>query len=436
MKNILIFSILLLFSGPVLAEEAQQFTLENGMSVVVIPEHKTFGVMHSVWYKVGSADDEPGKSGTAHFLEHLMFKGTKKFKTGMFHYIVSSNGGFYNAFTYLDFTAYHEQIASEYLEKVMELEADRMLNLRLDAQEIELERKVVLEERRMGVENKPEKQLEERMRSIIYQYHPYGRPVIGWEKDILNIKKEDLKEFYNKYYQPSNAILVVSGSIDPEEVLALAQKYYGSIENTREIKRDKVEQIEIVGKLNLKMKSNFDSRRWVRYYKASSVAYRSLSESIPLLVAAYILGEGKSSRLYQSLVIEKKLATDIAIEYEPFAHKENTIFSIHITPTAEAELERISQECDLVIKEFTNRDISDKELEKAKNMILADIVYSQESFYQKAVQYGIALTNGIPLENIESWYKQELQVVTRQEIVDSVANITESSFDGYLLSKK
>ncbi|GFZ87471.1 peptidase M16 [Rickettsiales bacterium] len=437
-KNKLTIGILLLslLPGLVLAKEVRQFTLENGMLVVVMPDYKTSGVTHSVWYKVGGADDEPGKSGTAHFLEHLMFKGTKKFKAGMFHHIIGSNGGSYNAFTHFDFTAYYEKIMPEHLEKAMELEADRMRNLILDEREIELERKVVLEERRMRTDNVPKEQLEEHMRSTIYQYHPYGRPVIGWEKEILNIKKEDLQRFYNKYYQPSNAILVISGSIDPEEVLTLAQKYYGGIENTQEIKRDTIGQIEIVGKLNLKMNSNFDTRRWVRYYKAPSAAYSGLSKSISFLVATYILGEGKSSRLYRSLVIEKKLATDVAIEYDPGAYKENTIFGIHIAPTAEAELEKISQECDSVMQEFISRGISKEELEKAKNMILADIVYSQESFYQKAEQYGVALTVGISLEDIESWHQEKLQAVIKEEVVDAITNIIGSSFDGYLLSQK
>jgi zinc protease len=223
---------LALVDHPVFAQtdrRATQFELANGMQVVVIPDNRAPVVTHMVWYRVGAADEQPGVSGIAHFLEHLMFKSTEKIASGEFSKIVSRLGGQDNAFTSQDATAYFQRIAKDRLPQVMEMEADRMVNLRLTEREVTTERDVILEERRSRVENNPQAVLDEQMNAVLYYSHPYGVPVIGWEHEIAKLSREDALSFYKRHYAPNNAILVVSGDVTPEEVKRLAEASYGKI---------------------------------------------------------------------------------------------------------------------------------------------------------------------------------------------------------------
>jgi zinc protease len=208
---------------------ATEFTLSNGMQVVVIPDHRAPVVTHMVWYRVGAADEPRGKSGIAHFLEHLMFKSTEKIASGEFSRIVSRMGGQDNAFTSQDATAYFQRIHKDRLGEVMAMEADRMVNLRLTEHEVLTERDVILEERRSRVENNPQAVLDEQMNAVLYYSHTYGIPVIGWEHEIARLTREDALSFYKHHYAPNNAILVVSGDVTPEEVRRLAEETYGKI---------------------------------------------------------------------------------------------------------------------------------------------------------------------------------------------------------------
>ncbi len=201
--------------------------LENGLEIVVVPDRRAPVVTHMVWYKVGGADEPPGKSGIAHFLEHLMFKGTDKIPAGEFSKIVARLGGQDNAFTAQDITAYFQRVAKEKLSQVMSMEADRMANLRLDEKEVLTERKVIREERRSRVDNDPSSLLQEQMMAALYIAHPYHTPVIGWDTEIRELSREDALRHYKKFYAPNNAILVVTGDVDPDQVVALAKDTYG-----------------------------------------------------------------------------------------------------------------------------------------------------------------------------------------------------------------
>ena len=212
---------------------AETFTLDNGMQVVVIPDHRAPVVTHMVWYKVGSADEVARHSGLAHFLEHLMFKGTPDVPDGQFSYIVARNGGSENAFTSYDYTAYFQNVARDRLELVMELEADRMTNLILSEEDVQTERQVVLEERRMRVDNNPAAILGEQVRAAQFYIHPYGWPVIGWQHEIEALTHQDVIDFYKRHYAPNNAVLVVAGDITADELRPLAEAYYGSMSKTR-----------------------------------------------------------------------------------------------------------------------------------------------------------------------------------------------------------
>src|SRR5687767_14633984 len=214
---------------------ASEFKLSNGMEVVVIPDHRAPVVTHMVWYKVGAADEPPGVSGIAHFLEHLMFKSTEKIGTGEFSKIISRLGGQDNAFTGNDITAYFQRVSKDRLKTVMEMEADRMVNLRLEEKEVLTERQVILEERRSRVENSPSAILDEQMNAALYMSHPYGIPVIGWEHEMAKLSPADAMAFYKRFYAPNNAILVVTGDVTADEVKALAEETYGKIPSNKQV---------------------------------------------------------------------------------------------------------------------------------------------------------------------------------------------------------
>ncbi|MEM7463132.1 MAG: pitrilysin family protein, partial [Pseudomonadota bacterium] len=214
--------------------EPSNFVLDNGLEIVVIPDHRAPVVTHMVWYKAGSADEPWGKSGIAHFLEHLLFKGTKTAKPGEFSTEIAEIGGRENAFTSVDYTAYYQKVAPDALEMVMRYEADRMQNLTLTESDVETERDVILEERRQRVDANPGSILSEALNAAVYQNHPYGIPIIGWEHEMVGLTRQDAFDFYNTHYTPNNAILIVAGDIEPEEVLELARKTYGPVERRAE----------------------------------------------------------------------------------------------------------------------------------------------------------------------------------------------------------
>src|SRR5215213_7022007 len=213
----------------VTSDPPASFTLGNGLQVVVIPDHRTPVVTQMIWYKVASADETPGKSGLAHFLEHLMFKGTSKHPAGEFSQTVLRIGGNENAFTSVDYTGYFQRVPREQLGKMMEFEADRMTGLILKDENVLPERDVVLEEYNMRVANNPDARLVEQMMAALYLNHPYGRPVIGWRQEIEKLDREDALAFYKRFYAPNNAILVIAGDVEPKEVRPMVEKAYGGI---------------------------------------------------------------------------------------------------------------------------------------------------------------------------------------------------------------
>jgi len=219
--------------------DAKTFTLDNGLQVVVVEDHRVPVVSHMVWYRVGAADEPPGASGIAHLLEHLMFKGTANIEPGQFSKIVARHGGQDNAFTSSDYTAYYQNIAAEHLAMVMEMEADRMRNLRIDPAEVMTERDVVIEERLTRTENEPAALLGERLDMALWMTHPYRNPVIGWQHELSQLDQDDAGLFYKQWYAPNNAIVVVSGDVTPDEVKRLAERYYGPLERGPEFKRER-----------------------------------------------------------------------------------------------------------------------------------------------------------------------------------------------------
>jgi len=273
------------------------FTLDNGMQVVLITNHRAPVVRHMVWYKVGAADEAPGETGIAHLLEHLMFKGTTNYGPGVFSGQVARNGGQENAFTSYDYTAYHQTIARDRLEMVMKMEADRMTNLVINEQQVAPERNVVLEERRSRTDNNPSAQLHEQVSAALYLNYPYRRPIIGWEHEIKALDVDRILAFYKRYYAPNNAVLVVEGDVTMDELKPLAEKYYGAIPRGPEITRTRTTEPPATADRRVILENERVTQpSWSRRYLAPSYRYGDTEHAYALQVLSEIIGGGASSR--------------------------------------------------------------------------------------------------------------------------------------------
>lgn len=434
-KIFIIFISLLIQSNQSLAKEfkSESFSLKNGMQVVVINNSKVPAISHMLWYKVGAIDEPVGKSGIAHFLEHLMFKSTKNYPSGEFSSQVAKSGGNENAFTSWDFTGYYQNIAKNKLEMVMRFESDRMNNIIFDEKEIQSERKVVLEERNSRIENSPIALLLEQMRSSLYMNHPYRLPIIGWSHEIKNINLKDLKDFYKKYYTPRNAILVISGDVTADEVKVLAEKYYGVIDSGEKYIRDDIKEPVHHARRKISLydeKVNAD--RFIRYYLAPSFDKNDVVKSFALVLLSNIIGEGQTSTLYQDLVVDKKLSTSISTNYNDLSIS-NSIFSIAATPAQNTSLKELEKNIDENIETILKKGVSDEDLARAKKSLMAQSIYSQEDLKSLAYIYGYSLVTGAGVDYVENWDKY-LTSVKSSDIIEVAKEIfnPQYSVTGYL----
>ena len=384
--------------------EVSHFTLPNGLELVVIPDRRTPVVTHMIWYKVGSADETPGKSGLAHFLEHLMFKGTDRHPAGQFSRTISTIGGQENAFTSTDYTGYFQRTTREYLPTLMEFEADRMTGLTLSDDAVRPELQVVLEEQNMRVANNPAARLGEQVVAALYLNHPYGRPVIGWRHEIEQLNREDALAFYRRFYTPNNAIVVVAGDISAAEVKALADKTYGKVEprvNITPRQRPKEPTPEAARQVTL-ADPRVAQPSLQRSYLVPSYATAQPGEAEAVDVLAHVLGTGSTSRLYRSLVAEQDLATNAGAWYQGSA-LDNSRFGLFASPKPGITLPQLEQAMDTVIAGVAANGITPEELERAKNRMIADVVYDQDSQSTLARWYGTALTTGMSVESVRTW---------------------------------
>jgi zinc protease len=384
---------------------ASEFTLSNGMQVVVIPDHRAPVVTHMVWYKVGAADEPAGVSGIAHFLEHLMFKSTEKIPMGEFSKIVARLGGQDNAFTSQDVTAYFQRIAKAQLPKVMEMEADRMVNLKLTEKEVLTERDVILEERRSRVENNPSSILDEQMDAALYISHPYNTPVIGWEHEIARLTPADAMSYYKRYYAPNNAILVVSGDVTAGEVRTLAEQTYGKLKANSKVGGPRVRPTEpphrAARRLELK-DARAGKASLHRYYLTPSYTTAEKGEAEALDLLMKIVGGGSTSRLYKSLVVEQHVASSASGWYSGGGLDSGKI-GLYAIGTDAQSLEKIEAAIDAVLKDVRDNGVTQAELDRAKSSFLADYIYESDSQNTLARRYGWALTVGRTLADVESW---------------------------------
>ena len=385
------------------APKIAHFSLANGMDVVVIPDHRAPVVTHMVWYRNGSADDPAGKSGIAHFLEHLMFKGTKKHPKG-FSEAVAELGGQENAFTSNDYTAYFQRVAKQHLGVLMGFEADRMKNLVLTDAVVNPERDVVLEERRMRTDSDPSAQLGEAVQSALFPHHPYGTPVIGWTHEIETLGRQDALDYYARFYTPENAVLIVAGDVAADEVKALAEKHYGKLKarGAPPVRQRRQEPEPHAHRLVTLADEKVEQPSHQRVYLAPSYATAKPGEAEALEVLAHLLGGGQGSLLYKKLVLEKHEAVAAGAYYMGSA-LDRTRFWIYAVPAEGVALETLDTAMDAVIADFIAQGVPADHLERAKTRLVADAIYAQDNQSALARWYGAALTTGMSVRDIQEW---------------------------------
>jgi zinc protease len=384
--------------------EVSHFKLVNGLEVVVIPDRRAPVVTHMIWYRVGSADEDSGKSGIAHFLEHLMFKGTAKNPAGKFSEVLATIGGQENAFTSQDYTSYFQRVAREHLPELMAFEADRMTGLVLTDETVASERDVVLEERRSRTDNDPAARLAEAAQAALFVNHPYGRPIIGWEHEIRALNREDAFAFYRRFYAPNNAIVVVAGDVDAEQVRRLADQTYGRIPSRDGLKaRARPAEPNLLAHRRVVLSdARVQQPQISRSYLVPSYRLAKPGEAEALDVLAHILGSGSLSRLYRTLVVDKGIAANAGAWYSGTA-LDTGRFGVYASPRPGTTLEALETEVDAVVARLTAEGVSASELDRAKTRLIADSVYAQDSQSHLARMYGAGLSVGLTTDEIRAW---------------------------------
>jgi len=393
------------------------FTLGNGLKVVVIPDHRTPVVTQMIWYKVGSADETPGKSGLAHFLEHLMFKGTSKHPAGQFSQTVLKIGGNENAFTSTDYTGYFQRVPRDQLGTMMEFEADRMTGLILKDENVLPERDVVLEEYNMRVANNPEARLTEQIMAALYLNHPYGRPVIGWHQEIEKLDREDALAFYKRFYAPNNATLVIAGDVDEKDVRPMAERTFGQVPPQPSIPARRLrpqEPTPVAPRTVTLADPRVEQPSMKRYYLVPSATTAAAGESPALDVLAQLMGNGSNSYLYRALVIDKPLAVSAGAGYQGTS-LDATQFSISVAPKPGVDFAQVEQVVDRVIADVGQNTVPAEDLERVKTQLIAEAIYAQDNQATLARWYGAALTTGLSVEDIRSW-PDRIRAVTAEQV--------------------
>ena len=401
------------------AAGVHNFRLANGLDVVVIPDRRAPVVTHMGWYRNGSADDPPGKSGIAHFLEHLMFKGTKTHPKGAFSEAVAEIGGQENAFTSNDYTAYFQRVAKEHLGLMMSFEADRMTGLVLTDEIVAPERDVVLEERRMHCDADPSAQLNEAVQAALFTHHPYGIPIIGWGHEIEGLGREDALAYYRRFYTPENAILVLAGDVEPEEGLRLANEHYGKIAPSGEPpKRERTREPESVAKRLVTINDEkVDQPSWQRVYVTPSHNTAAPGESEALELLAHLLGGGQTSLLYRELVLESKQAVAAGAYYMGSA-LDDTRFYLYGMPAPDVTLPELDAAVDNVLAKFISEPLEPHALERAKTRLIADATYAQDSQAMLARWYGGSLATGQTIRDVQEW-PDRIDATTAEAITEA-----------------
>ena len=428
-------AVILTAAAPAQADEqVTSYMLDNGMEVVVVEDHRAPVVVHMVWYKAGSADEKPGVSGVAHFLEHLLFKGTKTVADGEFSATVARNGGRDNAFTSYDYTAYFQRVAADRLELMMKMESDRMVNLQLDESVIATERDVIIEERNMRVENNPGALFREQASAAQYLNHRYGVPIIGWQHEMLDLDLDDALDYYETYYAPNNAVLIVAGDVQPDEVKALADQYYGALPANPDLpERARPQEPRQMAERRLIYEDPRVGQPYVmRSYLAPERDSGDQEEAAALTVLAEVLGGGTTSLLSEKLQFDDRKAVYTSAYYSGKS-LDDTTFDLILAPAPGVTLEQLEADLDEVIANFLEEGIAPGRLDRIKSLLNADQIYARDDVYQVANRYGRALTQGLTVEDVQAW-PGLLQNVTEEDVLNAARKVfnRDKAVTGYM----
>ena len=417
LKNILLF--LLLFPSLLLAQTSE-FKLSNGLKIIVREDHRSPVVVSQVWYRAGSLDEVNGKTGVAHVLEHMMFKGTKKIRAGEFSRLIAKAGGKENAFTGADYTCYFQQLEKSNLELSFKLEADRMQNLNLSKDEFDKEIKVVMEERRWRTEDKPTSQVKEQFESTVFKSHPYSRPVVGWMNDLENMTVEDAREWYKNWYTPNNATLVVVGDIYAKDVLNLAKKYFEKIPARKIPER----------KPQVEPKQNGERRSYIK--APSELSYLLMGYPVPTLndrngsdsnswepyaleVLSNILAGNSSSRLNQNIMRNQHLAVSVSAGYDSTARGRISVFELEGTPNDFKKINDLENALLQEIEKIKKDGVTQEELDRVKATVIASDVYQKDSMFGMAMEIGQLETMDYSF-HLSDGYIEKINGVTSEQI--------------------
>lgn len=415
-------------------ENVTTFELENGMQVVVVEDHRAPVVTHMVWYKAGSADEPKGSSGVAHFLEHLLFKATDNMAAGELSATVAANGGRDNAFTSYDYTAYYQRIAADRLELMMKMEADRMENLALTPENIETERDVIIEERNMRTENNPRALFGEQMNAAQYLNHRYGVPVIGWMHEMQALDLDDALNFYDIYYSPNDAILVVAGDVDPAEVKTLAEKYYGVIPAEPNLpERVRTQEPPQTAARRVIFRDPRVAQPYVnRSYLAPERDAGDQKDAAALTILAEILGGGTTSYLTEKLQFDTQVAVYSGAFYSGVS-LDDTTFDLIVVPSPEVSLQQAEDAMDAALVSFMKDGVDAEQLERIKLQLRAQQIYARDDADGVANRYGAALASGLTVADVQDW-PDVLQAVTADDIMAVAKKVLriEGSVTGWL----
>ncbi|MDE2181464.1 MAG: insulinase family protein [Alphaproteobacteria bacterium] len=396
--------------------KAFQFVLQNGLQVVVVPDHRAPVVTQMLVYKVGAVDDPPGTSGLAHFFEHMMFRGTKSVPGEGFSQTIARNGGDDNAFTTRDYTVFHEQVSRDKLRLVMHLEADRMANLDLSDSAVATERDVVLEERRLRVDIDPAALTEEQADAALYLSHPYGRPIVGWPDEIRHIGRSEADDFYKHHYAPNNAILIEVGDVTVDDVRAVAESEFGTLPARELQPRADYAQPPRLGETRLAIiRPDAKVPMLLRIYRVPSYGDAAPGRAEALEVLARLLGGDATSVLYRKLVVERHMATDVSVTYDGY-RRDAGAFSISVQPRPGASLDAVERAMDDALAPYLKRAPNKAELARAKALLIAGATFRRDSPFDMAQAYAGALGVGLTPYDVQQW-PSRIQAVAPKDVL-------------------
>ena len=413
------------------------FTLSNGMNVYLIENHRVDAVAHMLWYRAGAMDEPPGKSGIAHFLEHLMFKGTDALAEGEFSKVLGRLGADHNAFTSWDYTAYYAKIAREHLPTLMQMEADRMQNLQLSEQAVETERSVIIEERKQVIDSNVFRRFYEQVLATLFSHHAYGTPIIGWMHEMTGLNRADALDFYAAHYAPNRAILVVSGAIAEEELRALAEEHYSSIPPA-DAALSRVPSLEepphLAPRMIVMRDPQVELPLWQRSYIVPSYTTGDKKTADALTILAESLARGETGALYEALVYEAGLASSVSVHYDPERRGPAT-FDLSVVPkdAAPETLEAVIAIVDTVLAGVAENLMEDDRLASLKEGLLTEAVYARDSLLGPAMALGQVVAMGLDPSYVEEW-PERIAAVTSKDIKAAAALIDRNqSVEGQLL---